>query len=138
MTISKENFVVLISLFLMLFLSSCYIDNTIHIRLEQTPPAGFGNFQAAIIDIGDAPIIGIKVVLSNRQTKQKFTAITDNSGIALFSNIPSGNKYELRICDPGYSPIRFKYLLVIPEDTIKTEIILSPAGIESRIVVNKE
>jgi hypothetical protein len=90
-----------------------------------------------VTDNTGAVIPGASVFLRNTATSQTRGATTDGEGFFIVAALPVG-AYELRVDHPGFASYRQTGLALALGQTLRLDIVLSPASSSEKITVNAE
>ena len=91
--------------------------------LAQTT-AGTGQITGTVRDPNQAVLAGAPVVLTNTQTQEKVTGVTDNQGAYVFSGLQPGS-YVVEVDAKGFKPSVGSALQVTAGQTVKSDFALT-------------
>ena len=96
-----------------------------------------GTIQGSVADQSRSAVAGATIRLTNPETKQTRTALTDSAGTFLISGLPVG-VYELRAESPGFAPYQNNAVEVSVGSLTSIAIRLAPATVEQQVTVSAE
>ena len=120
-----------LSLRVFLCLAVFWVLGTLHSAHSQTL---YGSIVGNVKDSSEAVVAGVRVTLTNLETKQSRGVTTTEMGSYSFATVSPGT-YDIRISKEGFAPYTRSGITVAANDTARVDITLNVGAVSESVTV---